>query len=324
MPNRLPTVPRLLGDIGGTHARFAWQAHAQAPLTDVAVYPCAESASLLMAIRRYLQAQGRGAPPQCAIAIANPVTGDAVRMTNHDWSFSIAELTRELGCERLVVINDFTAQALALPALGPTDLQRVGGGAAVAGEAMAVLGPGTGLGVSGLVPAAGGAYAPIAGEGGHATLASNDEPEARVLQQLHRRYGHVSAERALSGPGLVNLYDGVCALDGAAPEALAPADVMSRAQAASDARCVLALDLFCRFLGDVAGNLALTLGARGGVFIGGGIVPRLGERFAALPFRSRFDDKGRFRSYLEAVPVWVITAPAPALLGAARALDSQA
>ena len=323
MPRTPLPSPRLLADVGGTHARFAWQAQAQAPLTDVAVYRCAESASLGAAIRRYLDAHGRAMPPQCAIAIANPVTGDAVRMTNHDWSFSIAALTRELGCERLLVLNDFTAQALALPTLSAAHLRAVGGGTAAPGEALAVLGPGTGLGVSGLVPAGDGAYAPIAGEGGHVTLASNDELEARVLQQLHRRFGHVSAERALSGPGLVNLYDGLCSLEGPAPEPLAPADVMARAQAGTDTRCVRALDLFCSFLGDVAGNLALTLGARGGVYIGGGIVPRMLDTFAASRFRARFEAKGRFAGYLAQVPTWVITSTeSPAFAGAARALDA--
>jgi glucokinase len=252
------------------------------------------------------------------------VTGDAVRMTNHAWDFSIQALQRELGVQRLLVLNDFEALAHALPALGANDLWRVGPAADGApGAALAVIGAGTGLGVSGLVPDGRGGWRVIVGEGGHVTLAPSTAREAALLARLRERFGHVSAERACSGPGLVNLYEAVCALDGEAPRTLEPAQVLTQALAAegADPHCADAVSAFASLLGNVAGNLALTLGARGGVFIGGGIVPRLGERFAQLPFRERFEDKGRFRRYLEPIPTWVITAEAPALLGAARALD---
>jgi glucokinase len=181
--------------------------------------------------------------------------------------------------------------------------------------------------VSGLVPDGADGWRVIVGEGGHATLPAINAREASLVAVLRERFGHVSAERALSGPGLVNLYEAVCALDGEAPATLEPAQVMERAfaddGAARDPQCAEAVTSFASLLGNVAGNLALTLGARGGVFIGGGVVPRLGERFAQLPFRERFEDKGRFRAYLEAIPTWVITAKSPALLGAARALDGK-
>ena len=318
-----PGPARLLGDVGGTNARFAWQAGVGAQLQDLATLATADHASLSHALRTYLRGLGRQAPPWCSIGIANPVTGDRVQMTNSRWSFSIEALRVELGFERLVVINDFTALALALPDLPHTALVQFGGGAAVAQAARALIGPGTGLGVSGLLPAPQpGRWIALEGEGGHVTLAPATAREAEVLSVLRERYGHASAERALSGPGLEALHDALCQLESGAPTvALSAAEVTERALAGTDPRCVEALDLFCGFLGNVAGNLALTLGARGGVYIGGGIVPRLGGAFARSRFRACFENKGRFQSYLASIPVYVIRAEtSPALLGAARAL----
>ncbi|HZT54634.1 MAG TPA: glucokinase [Burkholderiaceae bacterium] len=316
---------RLLGDVGGTNARFAWQDSDGAPLRDIATIPTADHPTLAAALARYLRGIERAAPPWCAIGIANPITGDQVRMTNSHWSFSIEAVRRELGFERFAVINDFTALALALPDLPEKDLRQLGGGAAVAGTPLGLIGPGTGLGVSGLVPGIDpGRWVALQGEGGHVTLAASNAREAAVLQVLRERFGHASAERAISGQGLEALHDAVCTLSGnpnAPPNALTAAEISRRALAASDPRCVEALDLFCAFLGNVAGNLALTLGARGGIYIGGGIVPRLGDAFTNSRFRACFEDKGRFRSYLEPIPVYVIHSEvSPALLGAARAL----
>jgi len=326
MANKDPTAaayPRLLGDIGGTNARFAWQAQAGAPIADVTALSTDEHRTLAMAMRHYLAMHRHPAPRACAIGIATPITGDRVQMTNHPWHFSIAELQRELGLERLVVVNDFTALALSLPALGGDDLHQVGGGEPVAGAPLAVLGAGTGLGVSGLFPAPEGGWVPITGEGGHVSLAPVDAREQAVLQRLIARFGHASAERALSGPGLVNLYDAVCGLAGQTPQALDAAGVMAGARGGRDPACAEALELFFAFLGSVAGNLALTLGARGGVYIGGGIVPRLLPELERSSFRERFEAKGRFRDYLRAMPVWVIRSEvSPALAGAARALDT--
>ncbi|MEP6875725.1 MAG: glucokinase [Burkholderiales bacterium] len=317
------TVARLLGDVGGTNARFAWQESGGAPLRDIATLPTADHATLADAITAYLKGIGRPAPPWCAIGIANPITGDHIQMTNCHWAFSISAMQTALGLERLILINDFTALALALPDLAPGELRQIGGGAGVAGAPFALIGPGTGLGVSGLIPGdAPGRWLPLQGEGGHVTLAASNAREAAVLQLLREQYGHASAERAISGQGLEVLYATVCKLDaitGAMP--LSASEVSQRALADRDAQCVEALDLFCGFLGNVAGNLALTLGAVGGVYIGGGIVPRLGDAFARSRFRACFEDKGRFRNYLAAIPAYVIhTGVSPALLGAARAL----
>jgi glucokinase len=314
--------PRLLGDVGGTNARWAWQDAAAGTLRHAASYPCADFASVQAVIEHYLREQGLPRPARVAFGIATPIAGDSVTMTNHHWTFSIAGLQAALGVERCLVLNDFAAIAAALPALTPADSRRIGGGAAVPGAPVAVLGPGTGLGVAGLVPVAGRHPLTIDGEGGHVSLAAANAREASVLAVLRERFGHVSAERAVSGPGLVNLYDAVCALDSLPHLALLPADVSARALAGADAACTEALQLFGGFLGSVAGNLALTLGARGGIFIGGGVVPRLGAAFDTLPFRARFEDKGRFRGYLERIQTAVITAPAPALYGAANALDA--
>ena len=323
---------RLLGDVGGTNARFAWQVGPDEPLNDVVTLPCAEHASLGDAITYYLTRIGRlstgglgqgNALAWCAIGIANPVTGDHVQMTNHNWSFSITALQRELNFERLVVINDFTALALALPDLAAPDLRQLGGSAAVSGAPIALIGPGTGLGVSGLLPTNTlGQWVPLHGEGGHVTLAGNTEREIAVLGLLRRDFGHASAERAVSGQGLVAVHAALCELDGRCLDnRLTASQISGLALAGTDAQCVETLDLFCAFLGNVAGNLALTLGARGGVYIGGGIVPRLGEAFATSRFRACFEDKGRFRPYLAQIPVFVINANvSPALLGAARAL----
>jgi glucokinase len=316
---------RLLADIGGTNARFAWQAHAEADIEQPLTLPCADHASLADALQQYLRQTGHQAPPACSIAIANPVVGDQVTMTNHHWTFSIAALKALLGFQRLLVINDFTALALALPALRPDEVRQVVGGAARPDSAIGLIGPGTGLGVSGLLPDGQGGWLPLQGEGGHVTLAGTTARERAVLDRIGQRYGHASAERAVCGQGLTDIHAALALLDGEGPLGKSAAEITAGALDGSDALCVEALDLFCAFLGNAAGNLALTLGAKGGVFIGGGIVPRLGERFDASPMRARFEAKGRFAAYLAEIPVFVIQAQrSPALLGAARALDSAA
>jgi len=316
--------PRLLGDVGGTNARFAWQAHAGAALGHCRTLPCNAFAGIDGCIAEYLRLEELPPPRRAAFGIATAITGDQVEMTNHHWHFSTAALKVALGVERLLVLNDFEALAHAVPDLAGAEIRAIGGGTAAAGASLAVIGAGTGLGVSGLVADGRGGWSAVVGEGGHVTLAATTAREASVLAVLRERFGHGSAERALSGPGLVNLYDALCTLDGEAADALEPADVMSRGMAvgaAHDPHCHEALSTFAAMLGNVAGNLALTLGARGGVYVGGGIVPRLGGFFDGLPFRARFEDKGRFRGYLEAIPSWVIVADTPALSGAARALD---
>ena len=315
------SFPRLLGDIGGTHARWAWQEGADSALQDISVQACRASATLLDSARTYLAATGHAHPHSACIGIATAVTGDEVRMTNNPWSFSISELKQSLGVKHCLLLNDFTALAMSLPGLTASDLCPIGGGVAIAGAPIALIGPGTGLGVSGLLPAADGRYCALSGEGGHVTLAATDEREAVLLSLLRRRFGHISAERLLSGPGLVELYRVSCELHGRTPIDMTPPEVSLAASSASDPDCVASARYFAALLGTVAGNLALTLGARGGLYIGGGVVPRLGAAFNGALFRQRFEDKGRFQDYLRAIPCWIITASTPALLGASRALD---
>ncbi|WKB52966.1 glucokinase [Eleftheria terrae] len=316
------SYPRMVGDVGGTNARFAWLEAPGVPMSDIATYACAEYPTLQDAMAHYLRAHGKPQPRWCAIGIANPIVGDHVQMTNHHWSFSISAVQRQLGMDRFLVINDFTALALSLPALAPDELRQVGGGRPLAKGPLGLVGPGTGLGVSGLLPAmAGHGAIPINGEGGHATLAPMDDLEEAVIRSLRHRFGHVSAERAVSGIGLLNLHQAVCEVNGVAAPSMTAADITSAALDGRDPQCVTTLDLFCSFLGNVAGNVALTVGATGGVYIGGGIVPRLGDAFARSKFRQRFEEKGRFKSYLEGIPTFVVHARTPALIGAARALE---
>ena len=304
----------LLADVGGTHTRLAFLA-AGGSLGSIGVTDNDRYPDL-----RALIASGLATFPKdrsrfgAALAVAAPVVGDAVAMTNRNWNFSIEGLGRALGLARLHVINDFTAIAWSIPALASEDTLAVGGGAAREGAPIGVLGPGTGLGVSGLIPCDGG-YAALAGEGGHVTLAPACEAEEAVLAMVRRRFGHASAERLISGPGLVTLYESLRALAGQEPRAVCPEDVTALAIGGSEPIAQRALGMFFGFLGSVAGDLALTLGALGGVYLAGGILPGLADALAASAFRERFLAKGRYRRYLEPVPTRLIVHPCPALPG---------
>ncbi|HOW77072.1 MAG TPA: glucokinase [Candidatus Competibacteraceae bacterium] len=312
------TLPDLVADIGGTNARFALvNAHRQFYAEQTLA--CADFPGLAAASNAFLQSVGGVRPKRAAVAVATPIAGDWIQFTNSAWSFSTEAARQELELEQLTIINDFTALALALPLLEPEERRVVGGGEVIAGEPIALIGPGTGLGVSGLIWS-GKRWIPLQAEGGHATFSPVDEREWAISRILQRQFVHVSPERLLSGPGLVNIYNALAELEGWPAEALTPADITDRALAGTCEHCRDVLELFCGALGTAAGNLAITLGARGGVYIGGGIVPRLGGFFVQSTFRARFEDKGRFSSYLAAIPTWVITAANPALRGVAAAL----
>ncbi len=306
---------RVIADIGGTNARFAL-IDAAGRTGEARILRCADYPDPVAAAEAFLgETAPASRPKRGAFAVASPLTGDQVTMTNHPWSFSVDDVRRRLGLDALRVINDFAAIALAIPHLGRDDHYRVGGGEPVRDAPVAILGPGTGLGVSALIPTAEG-WVPLATEGGHVTMAAFDEREAAVLAHLRRTYGHVSAERVISGPGLVNLYRSLCALEGLRADPAATPDEVSRL--AADGTCPVAagaLEMFCAMLGTVASDLALSLGALGGVYIAGGIVPKLGPTFAASGFRRRFEDKGRYATYLASIPVFVITHPLPAFVG---------
>jgi glucokinase len=318
--------PRLLADVGGTTVRFGSQFEADGKISHISRYPCAEFETLQEVICHHLVCERLGPPRICAVGIATPVTADNVRMTNHHWAFSIQALKEALQLERLLVLNDFSALALSLPVLKADALHQVGGGSAVFGAPMGLVGPGTGLGVAALVPIPGGeGFIPVSGEGGHVTLGSCDPEEAAVLKILQLEFGHVSAERAVSGPGLENLYNALAQVHGTVVPDRRAADITRGAIENADPICHSALTLFCSFLGHVAGNVALTLGARGGLYIGGGIVPQLGAWFDRSGFRESFEAKGRLAGYLRQIPTLVLNDNAEAaLLGASRALDMQA
>jgi glucokinase len=309
-------VVNLVGDIGGTNARFALVDEGSSQPRDELTVKCDQFPGLEQAIRAYLAAHGNPRIRQAALDVATGITGDYVHLTNGPWGFSIEQTRQALALERLQVTNDFTALALAVPTLAPEELRQIGGGSPVAGTPIAVIGPGTGLGVSGLLPAAGGWIA-VQGEGGHTAFSPMNQREVDVLRCLWRQYDHVSTERVVSGMGLENLYRALCELDGAPAQALDPRRIAAAATSASDPHCREALDMFCGILGTAAANLVVTLGARAGCYIGGGIVPRLGDFFSRSPFRARFESKGRFSAYIAAVPTYVILAETPALRGLA-------
>jgi glucokinase len=252
------------------------------------------------------------------LAVAAPIVGDEVVMVNRGWRFSQSALAAEFGLQRLTVVNDFAAIAWALPSLNFEHFTQIGAGSAVAQSPIAVLGPGSGLGVSSVVPCTDG-WAVAQGEGGHTTLPAMNDEEAKVIDMIRDELGHCSAERVLSGPGLVNLYQALAQLAGRGTPTVTPHDVTALAQQGEPlARKTRAM--FFSILGTVAGNLALTLGARGGIYIAGGIVPRLVEPLMESGFRTRFEDKGRYHWYMEGIPTFVITDPLPAFVGLRRIL----
>ena len=309
-------IMRMVVDIGGTNARFALVPTGSLQPQDEKSVRCADFPSLEDAARRYLRDLGNPVVQEAAIDVAVEPIGDFIKLTNGPWCFSIEGTRSTLGLDRLQVVNDFTALALAVPTLRADELQSVGGGKAVAGAPIAVIGPGTGLGVSGLIPA-GGRFVALQGEGGHTAFSPMNKRELGVLGWLLGKFDHVSTERVVSGMGLGNLYQALCALDGVSPQALGPDKITAAALARTDAQCAEAVEMFCAILGTAAANLVVTLGARAGCYIGGGIVPRLGNYFAGSPFRSRFETKGRFSRYVSAVPTYVILAETPALRGLA-------
>jgi glucokinase len=316
-----PDGPRLLADIGGTNARFALE---QGPgeIGQVRVYPCADFPGIAEAIQQYLADTQVGRVNHAAVAIANPVDGDQVQMTNHDWRFSIEATRRAVGFDTLLVVNDFTALAMALPVLTEAQRRQVGPGVRRPNAVIGLIGAGTGLGVSGLIPSEERWFA-LGSEGGHTSFAPADEREDYVLAYARKQWRHVSFERIAAGPGIVLIYRALAERSGfAVADELDPPAVVQLALA-GDALAHEALDCFCGILGTFAGDLAVTLGALGGVYIGGGVVPRLGEFFVQSSFRRRFEAKGRFENYLKGVPTYVITADYPAFLGVSAILADQ-
>lgn len=323
------SFPRLVADIGGSNARFGWLPHPGAGIGQVHTLPVASHATPLQAAQAYLarvreQAPEAWRPPRhAALAVATAVGADEVQFTNSPWRFSRTALQQALGLDSLLVLNDFEALALSLPCLGSAQRRDWGSAPPAMRGTLAVLGPGTGLGVGAVLHTRAGWQA-LPGEGGHVTLAAADDLEAQLLAVVRRQHAHVSAERLLSGMGLPVLHQALGEVLGqAVHQAWTAEAVVAEGASGRDALASRTIDLFCALLGGVAGNLVLTVGARSGVFIGGGIVPRFADRFFASAFRERFEAKGRLQPYLSAVPVSLITDTLAALSGTALAISQQ-
>ena len=320
------TRPALIGDIGGTHARFALVTPGTVVPRAFQCLACADYPGPAAAIRDYLArvgANGDAAPREACLAVAGPVDGERIALTNLPWELTRAELRKALGLTHLRLINDFIAQALGVPHVGEAHRVVLQAGEAVPRAVHLVIGPGTGLGMAGLLPAGRRdgrrRWIPLPSEGGHATFAPTDAPERALLAHFRQRFGRVSVERLLSGPGLLELYRAHCALEGIATHCRTPAEVTAAAGSGEDgARATLLR--FLKILGDVSGDAALTLGARGGVTLCGGILPRLLAWLPESRFLEAFAAKGRMAAYAGRIPVQVVTDPWTGLLGAAEAL----
>ena len=312
----------LVGDVGGTHARFAIATvdGRRVRVSQTRVLEAARYASGAAALRTYLDGVSGERPALAVIAAAGPIVDGAVTFTNNKrWRFSERELARTGGFAQARLINDFTAQALALPLLRPADTRLVGPRrrALVRGTKV-ILGPGTGFGAAALVDD-GRARAVATGEGGHSAFAPENEIEIEILKRLAARLGRVSVEHVLSGPGLLNLYRVLGEIEGR-PTPIETPDEVTRAALAGSPLAKAALGRFCALLGSAAGNFALALGARGGVYVAGGIAPDILEFLKASPFRARFEAKDRMETYLKAIPTHVVVQPHAALVGAAALL----
>lgn len=315
-----PQYEGLVGDVGGTNARFALvdaQGHIRNPRT----FPARDYASLADVIEEYLETTaGKKRPARAVIAVAGPVLDGEIEFTNLDWQISEGDLLAHFEFEAVKLINDFAAQALACPTFEPDDLRVIGperrGGSDCP---VVVLGAGTGFGVAGLARSERGDIA-VATEGGHIGFAPVDEVEVEIWRRLKARYGRVSVERILSGPGLFDLYRALCEIEGANGELPDDRGVIEAA-AAGDRLAGVTLDRFCAIMGSVAGDLALSFGARGGVYVSGGLAPRMADRLAEGDFRRRFEDKGRLAPYVAQIPTCLVLHPYPAIVGAARELS---
>jgi len=306
-------MQRLIADIGGTNARFALVDDA-GRLIEEQRLRVADFAGPAAAAKHVLA--GR-AVEEAVLAVATPVETDEVGFTNSPWRFRISALPGAIGVERVAVINDFVAQALALPHLADADLVKIGPGEIDPERPKGAIGPGTGLGVAGLVPF-GGRWRPLPSEGGHTSFAPNDRRECAILAHLLDEHAHVSDERLISGPGLVTLARAIAGLDGLDFAATTPEEVARRAKAGSCPASKEAVWRLSGMLGSAAGDLALTLGALGGIYVCGGVCLELGALFDHDHFRARFETKGRLKPYLAAIPTYLVTNPRTGLIGAAH------
>lgn len=316
----------LVGDIGGTNARFALAAFdgGRVQLIDPQIYQCTDFASAEEAALSYLAAHPRRRPPAAVLAVAGPIANGSASFTNVNWRVSQAAFSKRVQLNTTRLINDYAALALSAPMLTDQDYRHLGPETpGDPDQTIAILGAGTGFGASALVRHDG-AQTVLTTEGGHMGFAPGDDVEIEVLKILRKRFGRVSVERVLSGPGLLNLHLALSEIEGRPGDCDSPSAVTAKAKA-GDAAAVRTVERFCGILGSVAGDFALAYGARGGVFIAGGVAAHLQDTLSAGDFRRRFEAKGRFESYLAGIPTRLILhAHTAALLGAARALAGKA
>lgn len=313
--NAVLEFPVLIGDIGGTNARFAIIVDAYADTREFPVIQTADFATLDEAIQSILD-QTNIIPRSAVLAVAGPVEGDEIDLTNSDWMVRPRAIMEELNISDIIVLNDFEAQALAVVALGEQHLEKIGGGAAETTGSRVVLGPGTGLGVSGLVHSRG-TWITVPGEGGHVDLGPRTDREVEIFRHVERIEGRISAEQILCGRGIVNLYRAIAAADDKTPVFSSPEDITAAALEGSDATAMETLDCFVTLLGRIAGDLALIFMSHGGVYLAGGIVQRILPALTTGRLRSAFEDKAPHGHLMAEIPVFVITHPLAALVGLA-------
>ncbi len=309
----------LIGDIGGTNARFAQADPDGSGYSDEMRLRCADYENAVEAINFYLRHTNASKPFVICLAAAGPIVDQSVRFTNNRWRIDGRELRQYFGSPRVQLLNDFEAIAYSIPLLNDDDLTTVGlGSPDIEGKKdfnIGVLGPGTGLGLAGLLGRAGSLY-PVVGEGGHSGFAPETAIQFEVLKQLRERFERVSDERLLSGPGLENIYWALQKIHGVQTTKISPAEIFERALSKQDVYAAESLQLFYEALGQVAGNLAMTLGARDGIYLAGGILKRYPDLLKTSSFRSGFENKGRYRSLMERIPTRLILHRQPGLLGA--------
>lgn len=308
--------PVLIGDIGGTNARFALLVDSYAEPKEFPIVQTADFANIDEAIQASILDRTSIMPRSAVLAVAGPVDGDEVDLTNCDWVVRPLEMQKTLGLEDIVLLNDFEAQALAVVALGEEHMVKLGAGEAEENAGRVVLGPGTGLGVAGLVHA-GRTWIPVPGEGGHMDMGPRTPRDFEVFPHIERIEGRISGEQLLCGRGLVNVYRAIAKADGTDAPFTTPAEITTAGLAGSDATAVEALEMFVTCLGRIAGDLALVFMSRGGVYLTGGIAQRIVEALKHPRFRAAFEDKAPHSALMKAIPIYVITHPLAALTGLA-------
>ncbi len=327
MCGKVIQYPYIVADVGGTNARFALitgknNTNGRFIISHQRTYPSIEFDSIESATRFYIDSLNNIEFHGACIAVAGPVVDDCVNLTNLNWNFSIKEVTKTLHFSRLEVINDFAAYAFATSHVDKTHLRTLNKGQSVDTSPIAVVGPGTGFGVAALAPQ-NGYFNILPTEGGHITLAAKTPLQAAIIETLNKEFSHVSIEKVLSGPGLINLYRGLAKVEGIAAPILSTEEITRYALISDDSLCHRTLALFTAWLGSVAGDLALSLGARGGVFLGGGILPRIVDFLLASEFMNGFVEKGPMKEYLQQIPVHLVTEGNSALLGAASWFENR-